>query len=181
MPAAAETRFADLYRTHRSAVWLYCRRRLDADRADDAMGDVFLTAWRRLDTAPEPSDALPWLYRIAHLTISNHWRTVARRGRLQTRIDAIGVSPPEPVADQVVARDEVRVVVDVLNRLKPSDVEILRLTAWEHLNTSQVSAVLDITPDAAKQRLARARRRLTRLYNKEKETESNPPMLKERR
>lgn len=66
MGQRAETRFADLYQRHRSAVWLYCRRRVGVDRADDVMGDVFLTVWRRIAESPALDDALPWLYRIAH-------------------------------------------------------------------------------------------------------------------
>ena len=38
-----DARFAGIYDRHRSAVWLYCRRRVGADRADDVMGEVFLT------------------------------------------------------------------------------------------------------------------------------------------
>lgn len=177
MPATDEARFAALYERHRSAVWLYCRRRVRADAADDAMADVFLAAWRRIDTAPEVADALPWLYRIAWLTVSNHWRSLARTRRLQARVDAVGTVPGASVADQVVARHEIKAVVVLLERLKPPDAEILRLSAWEHLDTCQLAEALDISPDAAKQRLARARRRLTDLYNKNELSESNPPML----
>lgn len=172
MTSRDEDKFADLYQTHRSSVWLYCRRRVGVDRADDAMGDVFLTAWRRIADAPSAPGALPWLYRIAHLTVSNHWRTFGRKRRLQEKVDAIGVSAPAAVADQIVVREEVRRVVALLDGLKASDAEILRLAAWEQLDTEQIAAVLDISPDAAKQRLSRARKRLAALYDKEKTHEA---------
>ncbi len=156
--------FADLYDRHRSAVWLYCRRRLGADRADDVMGEVFLTVWRRIDQAPSGPQALPWLYRICHLTISNHWRGAARRWRLESKLSAIRVSSPSSIADQVVVREKVREVVRLLDDMRSADAEILRLAAWEGLDISEIAVVLDITPDAAKQRLSRARRRLTDLY-----------------
>lgn len=168
MSAGDEAKFADLYEEHRSNLWLYCRRRVGADTADDAMGDVFLTVWRRIDDAPPAGEALPWLYRIAHLTISNHWRTFGRRRRLKEKAEAMGVSPPVPIADQIIVRDEVRRVVALLDRLPAPDTEILRLAAWEHLNTTQIASVLDISPDAAKQRLSRARKRLAALYEQEK-------------
>jgi len=162
-----EEKFADLFHLHRSSVWLYCRRRIGADRADDAMGDVYLTAWRRIADAPAARDALPWLYRIAHLTISNHWRSFGRKRRLREKIEGLGVGAPAGVADQVVVRDEVRRVVGLLEELKESDAEILRLAAWERLDTQNVAAVLGISPDAAKQRLSRARKRLAGLYDRE--------------
>jgi RNA polymerase sigma-70 factor (ECF subfamily) len=141
------------------------------------MGDVFLTAWRRIEEAPEASDALRWLYRIAHLTVSNHWRSAGRKRRLRARMEAMSVTPPRLIADQVVVRDDVRKVVDLLSRLKKSDAEILRLAAWEQLSTAQIAAVLDVSPDAAKQRLSRARQRLTTLYTKANPIDSSPPML----
>ena len=166
MASQDERKFADLYQAHRSSVWLYCRRRVGPDRADDAMGDVFLAAWRRIDDSPPTPEALPWLYRIAHLTVSNHWRSLGRRRRLQQKVESLGVVGPQGVADQVVVRDEVRRVVDLLDRLKASDAEVLRLAAWERLDTQQIADVLGITSDAAKQRLSRARTRLARLYER---------------
>lgn len=177
MPSRSEAHFADLYSRYRSDVWLYCRRRLGSDRADDAMGDVFLTAWRRIEEAPEASDALRWLYRIAYLTVANHWRSAGRKRRLRARVEAMGFTPPKLIADQVVVRDEVRTVVEMLAKLKTSDAEVLRLAAWEQLNTAQIASVLDISPDAAKQRLSRARQRLTTLYTKAAPVDSSPPML----
>lgn len=161
-----EARFADLYQRYRSDIWLYCRRRVGVDRADDAMGDVFLTVWRRIGEGPGADDALPWLYRIAHLTILNHWRGSRRRHRLRERSSSLGVVPPTPIADQVVVREEVREVVSLLQQLRKADAEVLRLAAWEGLNTDQIAAVLGVSPDAAKQRLSRARKRLTQVYEK---------------
>jgi RNA polymerase sigma-70 factor (ECF subfamily) len=161
--------FADLYLRHRSAVWLYCRRRVGMDRADDVMGEVFLTVWRRIDQAPPTPEALPWLYRICRLTVSNQWRSTSRRWHLEAKLTAIRVTPPTPLADHVVVREEVREVVRLLDGMRDSDAEILRLAAWEGLDTAEIATVLDITPDAAKQRLSRARRRLADRYEKTRE------------
>ena len=127
---------------------------------------VVLPAWRRIAESPALDDALPWLYRIAHLTISNHWRGAGRRHRLKGKMSSLGVVPPTSIADQVVVREEVREVVSLLLQLRKPDAEILRLAAWEHLNTDQIASVLGISPDAAKQRLSRARKRLTQMYEK---------------
>lgn len=173
-----ENRFASLYERHRSAIWLYCRRRVGVDGADDAMSDVYLTVWRRIEEAPSAETALPWLYRIAYLTVSNHWRTVRRKNRLREKATAMGVTTPKPLADEVVVREEVRLVVTLLQELREPDAEVLRLAAWEQLNTAEIGAVLGIEPGAAKQRLSRARKRLTQMYEKKEKTiESSPPLL----
>lgn len=176
--APGDARFAEIYGRYRGAVWLYCRRRTGADGADDVMGEVFLTVWRRIAEVPSEPDTLPWLYRVCHLTISNSWRATTRRWRLEAKLSAIRITPPYPIADQVVVREEVRAVVGLLDDLSPSDAEILRLAAWEGLSTVEIGAVLQISPVVAKKRLSRARKRLTVLYEDHYEKShagSNPP------
>ena len=162
----AESLFATLYQRHRDDVWLYCRRRVGTDGVDDAVADVFLTVWRRLDDAPREGSALPWLYRICYLTISNHWRSLGRRSRLHSKAASLGVEAHPHLDDQVVYRDEVRLVVGLLDELSNRDAEILRLSAWEGLSPSEIAGVIGVSHDAAKQRLSRARRRLIDLYTK---------------
>ena len=60
------------------------------------MGEVFLTVWRRIEQARDGPDTLPWLYRICQLTVSNHWRGVARRWRLESKVDRDESEPAEP-------------------------------------------------------------------------------------
>ena len=65
-------RFLDLFEVHYGLIVAFAvRRGLRGADAEDLAADVFLTAWRRLDSAPEPS--LLWLYAIAHRTLGNHW------------------------------------------------------------------------------------------------------------
>ncbi len=171
-------RFAEIYGEHRSAVWLYCRRRVGAEKADDVMGEVFLIVWRRIDQVPSGSETLPWLYRVCHLTVSNQWRSTARRWRLESKVSSIRVAPPAQVADELVVREEVRAVVRLLGAMSAADAEILRLAAWEGLNTAEIAAVLDISSVAAKQRLSRARKRLAGMYEDRYEKRHfthNPP------
>ena len=56
-------------------------------------------------------------------------------------------------------------LVTSLARLKPSDQEVLRLRAYEHLTLSEVAIVLGCSVPAAKQRSARAIKRLRRVAN----------------
>ncbi len=64
-------------------------------------------------------------------------------------------------------RDDVdsRRVLAALARLNETDAEVLRLDAWEQLSAVSIAAVLEIEPDAARQRLHRARRHLAREYD----------------
>jgi RNA polymerase sigma-70 factor (ECF subfamily) len=142
----------------------YCNRRLVSDAGEDAVAEVFLTMWRRFDEVPEGDAALLWLYGVAHRVIGNHSRSVTRRSRLRSRLQT--VDPSVTGADDSGGDDvDSRRVLAALARLNETDAEVLRLEAWEQLSAVSIAAVLDIQPDAARQRLHRARRNLAREYD----------------
>lgn len=166
MTRSDEERFQSLYETYRNHVIAYCRRRAQADHVDDLAAEVFLAVWRKIGDAPEGEDALRWIYRIAYLVLTNHWRGTGRRKRLHRRLESIGVESRESPQEQVVIRDELRGVLKAAEQLRPIDQEILRLSLWEHLTHDEIGTVLGIQPNAAKQRLHRARKSLVRSYEK---------------
>jgi RNA polymerase sigma-70 factor, ECF subfamily len=154
---STETRFNRVFCDHAHAIRLYCIRRLDHDSVDDAVADVFATAWRRIDSVPDGDEALPYLYGIARNTVRNHLRSSRRRDRLVLRTRAAGVDPPRAGPEaQVVIRHEEREVLDALARLRPADQELLRLRTWEELSRGEIAVVLGISPGAVDMRLNRA-------------------------
>lgn len=158
----SESRFVSLYEGYEPRLYAYCRRRFSADAVDDVLADVMLTIWRKIEDAPDDVDVLPWLYRIAYLVCSNHRRGFTRRKRLATRLESLGLESRPTVVDQIVVRDEVRRALAVLESLPDGQREIIKLSVWEHLSATDIGSVLEITPEAAAQRLYRARKRLTK-------------------
>ncbi|NNC80989.1 MAG: sigma-70 family RNA polymerase sigma factor [Acidimicrobiales bacterium] len=155
-----EAAFDEMFRRFEPNVYAYCARRFSPSLAEDVTAEVFGIAWAKFDDAPFGGEALPWLYRIAFLTASNQRRRLGARRRYEE-----GFSPirrTTAVSDHVVVRDELRAVLDGLERLRSKDQEVLRLAAWEGLETSEIATVLGVKPDAAAQRLHRARERLAR-------------------
>lgn len=75
--------FEQLYERHVDAVhrFVYVRVR-DAAVARDVTQDVFLTALRSLPNLRDDGRFLPWLLRIAHGTVVDHWRRTGRGPRL---------------------------------------------------------------------------------------------------
>lgn len=158
--------FRHLYESYSRHVFAYCRRRANADSIDDLVADVFLTVWRRIADAPTGDAELAWLYRIAFHHAGNHWRRASRQMRLEERLESIGIQTVPLVQDLIVVREDVRRVLAASQNLRERDVEVLRLSLWEHLSSEDIAAVLDITPNAAKQRLHRARNNLVREYER---------------
>ena len=161
-----DTRFAELYERYYRPVHAYCRRRLASDAVDDAVAEVFLTAWRRLHEVPDGDSALMWLYGVAHHVISNQWRGAARYRRLEARMRTVADEPASPADETILDRDACRIVLDAIARLGRTDVEVLLLITWEHLSVAEIAVVLNIAPNAVAQRLHRARRNLGREYRR---------------
>jgi RNA polymerase sigma-70 factor (ECF subfamily) len=138
-----------------------------ADAVDDAVADTFLIVWRRLEEVPAGEAALVWIYGVAYRVIRHQWRSLARRGRLQERLRTVESRSAAAAADDTVVDGvESRRVLGALARLGDTDAEVLRLVAWEQLSVADVATVLGIEPDAARQRLRRARRNLARQYDR---------------
>ena len=82
-------RFDALFASYNSDIVAYCGwRAVSASDAQDAVADVFLTAWRRLEELPEGDAARVWLYATARKVIANQRRSRRRRAALHERLAA---------------------------------------------------------------------------------------------
>ena len=174
-------RFQDMYVAYHALVLAYCVRRIGHDEAGDAAAEVFTVAWRRLRDVPAGEGTLPWLYGVAARTVGNRHRSRRRRSRLRQRVYGLGHSSPPSPETQVVRRSEDQAVVEAIRRLRPGDREVLLLSAWEGLSSSQIALRFDISPKAAEKRLTRAKARLaTELTSTENATAATtPPIMQE--
>ena len=154
--ASAEDRrrvFEALFTAHYRAVRAYTVRR-NALSVEDVLADVFLVAWRRLESVPD--DALPWLLGVARRVMANQRRAERRRAALDGKLRS--AHAPEPgtpstgaVSDQVAAG---------LALLSEREREALLLVAWEGLEPHRAAKAAGCSPAAFRVRLHRARRRV---------------------
>jgi RNA polymerase sigma-70 factor (ECF subfamily) len=166
MTAASEpqdsrrARFRAVYDANYHRVLGYAlRRAATREDAEDVVAETFFTAWRRLDRVPGGGDAQLWLYGVARKALANQRRGQRRRGRLWSRLRAEPTTAARPRAD---ADDQLASLAAAFARLKDDDRELLALVAWEELDPGEVATVLGCSPNAARIRLHRARRRLAR-------------------
>jgi RNA polymerase sigma-70 factor (ECF subfamily) len=173
-----EARFADLFRCYFGPIRAFCRRRLASELVDDAVAEVFLTAWRRLESVPSGDEALTWLYGVAYREVGHQWRSTARRRRLHVRLQSLVRRPVCAADESVIDGGDHRIVLAAAAQLDGSDAEVLRLVAWEQLSPVDIAAVLEITPNAVNQRLHRAKRNLAREYRRlesQQHSSADPP------
>lgn len=162
-------RFEAIFATYWKPVLGFAARRCTTPAdASDVAADVFLTAWRQIGRIPAGEDARLWLYGVARRQLANHRRGEIRRDRLgRTLLDAwteaSDADPIELFAARAASSDALRVALGTLRRV---DVDLLTLTAWEGLTSAQAASVVGISPDAARTRLSRARRRLRNILRR---------------
>ena len=168
--------FAQLYGRYHRSVRDFCRRRVATDLVDDVVAETFLTAWRRLNDIPAGPEALVWLYGVAYRVIGHQMRSTARRRRLEDRLRSVVRRPVGAADESITDGAEYRLVLDAAARLGDTDAEVLRMVAWEHLPVGDIAAVLDIDPNAVKQRLHRARRNLAREYRQLQSRKTSTPV-----
>jgi RNA polymerase sigma factor (sigma-70 family) len=149
-----QRRFDALFRSYSSDILAYCGwRAASASDAQDALAEVFLTAWRRLDELPDGDAARVWLYATARRVIANQRRSNRRFVALRERLAY------EPTPGTHEQTTEETLVHEALLRLGPRDREVLLLAEWEELSPAQISAVLGCLTVTVRGRLHRARRR----------------------
>lgn len=154
-----EAWFRRFYEEHYAAILGYAlRRSADPQDAADVVADTFLVAWRRRQTIPAGAEARLWLYGVARRTLANQRRGTARRGRLGERLRQELALRPSGAEER--DGDGDGAIRAALAALRPADRELLLLTAWEGLQPRELAVVLGCSPNAAKVRLHRARKRL---------------------
>ncbi len=155
MPGIDQRSFDAFVREVAEPVRRYLARRTDADTAEEAFAEVLMVCWRRVDDLP--ADPLPWVYVVARNCLANAERARRRRGRLVGRLRAL----ERPQVVQGPADDPDHAALhEAFARLRKDDAEVLRLWAWEQLDTGEIATVLGVSPNAAAIRLHRAKRRL---------------------
>jgi RNA polymerase sigma-70 factor (ECF subfamily) len=152
--------FRALYQRYEGRVFRFLLR-LAKDRAvaEDLFQETWLSFAKNARRLEDVSDMAPLLFTIAR----NKYRNWRRWALLDwSRIELLQRTTAQTTADGVAdAREELAAIERALSELPLAAREILLLVGVEGLEPSQAAEVLAIEPDAARQRLARARAQLT--------------------
>ena len=156
--------FGVLFDRHARSVYNHCFRRTAswAD-AEELTSAVFLEAWRRRhEVRPIGDSALPWLLGVANNLLRNHRRSLGRSRAALIRLPAPGhqADPADDIVGRLADEEQMRRVLDRVERLPRRHQEVLALCAWADLSYPEAAAVLGIPVGTVRSRLARARVRL---------------------
>lgn len=157
------TAFEELYRRHSGRLYnVVYRMTGSAADAEDVLQDVFLQAYRRLDSFRGEAALGTWLYRLAVNTCLDHVRS--HQGRQRKHTDFIeDVEGLEPVASPSWRPDRVLDRMDLewaISQLPPSYRSAFVLHDVEGHEHHEVADMLGIAEGTSKSLLHKARIRL---------------------
>jgi RNA polymerase sigma factor (sigma-70 family) len=165
--------FALLYEQFARAVYNHGLRLTgDWSTAEEIMSETFLTAWRtRVRVQEDGGSLLPWL-----LGIATHKADNARRGARRRQLFLVRQPQPrvqEDFAPGTIGRIDdaryLRAVQSALGRLRRQEREVLALCVWSGLDYQQTAEALGIAVGTVRSRLSRARKKLARLAEEDRE------------
>jgi RNA polymerase sigma-70 factor (ECF subfamily) len=105
---------------------------------------------------PAGDGRLPWLYGVARRVVSNHQRTMFRRGRLFSKAVANPSTAPRGPEDEAILHAETDAMLAALATLRDRDQEVLRLTYWEELPHADIGRILGCSAETVHVRRYRA-------------------------
>lgn len=134
--------FGMLYESHLDAIYRYIFYRVSTHQdAEDLTEIVFLKAWQAV--AGYQMDGIPfraWLYRIAHNTVVDHYRTRKETEPLEKHL---AISDEQMLLEkQVLVREEAQQLARIVGQLAPLHQHVLILRFVQGLSHAEVAEVL---------------------------------------
>jgi RNA polymerase sigma-70 factor (ECF subfamily) len=150
-------RFEELYREHFDFVFRIAARLGNPDvDPEDVAQEVFIIAFRRLDTFDGTSQMSTWLYSI----VRNVVRTSRRKAWLRNRFwaeESAGEDVPLQSVDAAEVREAYDVAYDILEKLSDAKRETFILAELEGMSHAEIAAVTGAKVETVWSRLHYAR------------------------
>jgi RNA polymerase sigma factor (sigma-70 family) len=153
MQAVAIPPFELFYEEHRVEVLRFLRRKLGADRAEDAFQETFLRALRAYGRLEHGEQLRAWVLTIAH----NVAVDTLRRTRPTAELEEAGVDDAPPAYAEL---------AELTDGLGPKERAAVVLRYGYDLSYDQIASALGSTPDAARQATSTGVRRIRRRITK---------------
>lgn len=161
----AEGEFRRVHTAHAAEVWrALFRLGVDSAAIDDAVQEVFVTAFRRWHALRDRAQRRAWLLGIARRVAFRHRRGDARRARRVATVEpwTAPVVDPEQHAAAAEAGVQLQRFLDELDEDKRAAFVFGEI---EELDRNALGAALGVNPNTAYSRLAAARRRFVERFD----------------
>lgn len=139
--------------------------------AEELTQDVFIKAFRKLDSFKGGSSLSTWLYRIA-------WNTAVSATRKKRLVypefdENQFANLPDESVDDVLSKEadeqQLQQLERAIERLNPEERALITLYYTENKPLAEIGLILDLSPDNAKVKLHRTRKKMVLLLNNEQQ------------
>lgn len=150
--------FAALYARHRGLVWSVSHRYLgNPEDAEDMVQEVFIRAYRGLDSFAGRASFRTWLFQITVNVCLNERRRLARRpSQVKVQLEDLKLPDPSQTPGQPAGRQHELLHAALMTLAEP-DRQILLLREFESLPYAAIADMMQLGLSAAKMRVTRAR------------------------
>lgn len=155
----APFRLEEVYAQCFDFVWRSARRMGVAEAAvDDVVQEVFLVAHRRQADFEGRSKVETWLFAILLRVVSDHRRTLRRKGGLAPLPETLEASGSSP-AEQAENRERVRLLHRLLDTLDDDKRAVFVLAELEQMSAPEIADALGVNSNTVYSRLRIARQK----------------------
>lgn len=158
---------AEVYARYHERIFRFLLR-LSGKRhtAEDLFQETWLAVARDAHAMAEDSDLSAWIFAVARNRHRSHRRwamlDLSRVFSFANEADEIAPS----AENKVEAKAEAAIAKEAFDKLSPAFKEVLLLSIGEGLEAPRVAEIVGCTPEAARQRLSRARAELANAIEK---------------
>jgi RNA polymerase sigma-70 factor (ECF subfamily) len=143
----------------------------DRTLAEDLTQDAFLRIHRGIDRLDPRRDPTGWVFTVVTNTVRDYWRSKehkakAKQATLDKPEDLPVVDTTPTAAESLEQHDTARAIGMALAELSEADREVILLRNYEGLSPTDIAHMLDLKPEAVRQRHSRAVTRLGQVYKK---------------
>jgi RNA polymerase sigma-70 factor (ECF subfamily) len=136
----------------------------DPDLRRDLLQDMHVALWRSLAVFDERCSLRTWVYRVVHNVGASH--IVKQRAHLSslTTLDSLDLPATDPTPEDAVGeRQAHRRLMDIVQRLKPPDRQVM-LLYLDDFEASAIAEVTGLSPGAVATRIYRVKALLTAAF-----------------
>ncbi len=157
----------ELYLRYHLKVRKYCHTILkDKETAGDMMQDTFIKVSSHLAKLKNASTFVGWLFQIARNLCLDHIKR-------QSKTKAARIEETLDLADEIIDLEDleakefqITLMEILINELNEQDKKMLKLKYVDKISIKGIQAEFELSESAVKMRLARARKKVLRMYNK---------------
>lgn len=153
--------FGHLYDRHVRTIYdfIYYKTR-HKETAEDLTSQTFFKALKSIGSVDPTRSIISWLYKIAHNSVLDHYRTTKHMGDID---DCYDLKDDTDTVSELDNAEEVKKVKEYLHTLTPTERDIIIMRVWQELSYKEIAEIIGKTEANCKMIYSRTLKKLKTL------------------